>query len=1208
MRVLSLFFIFLISTATLVNADVPMPGVEMPESVKQALRRMEAMHAESDLAQQMQARKAARASELSLQKADVMTMNVPLLLGTYDDSNNRYTREQFQNQIYENNPTGTMVDYYREISYGQLELTGQTYGWYRTPQTEATYVGNNNGLNGGGALFTRNLVELADKDVDYSQYDNDGDGYVDVVMIVHTGAGAETGANNIWSHRWSLNGASRSYPNLLPDGEYVTNDPRPGFPGQFIKVNDYIIQPEEKSASNTGIIDIGVFCHEFGHALGLPDLYDYDDSSEGIGNWGLMSGGAYGADGRNPGYPAHMIAWSKEVLGWIEPITVSDKLSDVAIPNVEENRDAVYRIWADEPDGDEYFLIENRQKIGFDRFLFEAGILIWHVDKSILQRGYGVNNNEKHKGVDLEEADGQNDLDFRLNRGDAGDPFPGASNNRLFNDATQPNSRSYLNRDSGFAIRIDSLSNTVAYIDMVFTPALLVTPTTRNVAPQSGSVEFDVKNLGGGNMAWNASSSANWLRLSQSSFTNDSKLIIEYDENVLDVERTAQILVSADDAENSPQTITLTQFAAGEWKSPIVFTDRNGQTITLSFGQVHGASDGLDPEYETELPDAPLANEFDARFELPDIPNGLRDDYRSADSQLLEWRMRFQSAVNGFPMSLTWDSNTLPDGSIFIKDEFTGTLISVNMREKDELIVPTSSIKSLRIIYSKQKPHMVDVNSGWNLLSLPFVAKDNTIPALFPNALSRAFYYRIGYESTETLENGVSYWIKFSADDRLSLFGDTVSPQVISVHKGWNLIGPFDQTVAVADLTTNPNDIIKSGFIDSEFASADSLIPGNGYWVQVNQPGELVFPSATSTLARANIYSATSTETSEQSYEFPLVVSDAAGNHKTLWFGLNEQASNAIDIRMLEEELPPLPPKGAFDARFVGHDIGIPQLGLGSYRDIRRGDELFSGTIEHEIEYQAETGPITLVWELPEHITGQLNSMNSNMINKEMRGRDSLSISLTNVIPRLKMRISYAEMPKPSLTITSPTGGETLIVGQDVTITWDSERVEGLVDIQLSRDNGTTFETLAQTENTGTFTWTVEEPVSEACQLRITDESNETVDETDESFAIQYEMAVNEKSSVPQQFALLPNYPNPFNPETTIAYHVPETATVRIDIFDTRGALVRTVVNETKVPGEHQVVWNARNNAGNPVPSGVYFYRMVVDGRFNELRRMVVLR
>ena len=138
----------------------------------------------------------------------------------------------------------------------------------------------------------------------------DDDGFVDFIGIVHPEVGAEAGAGagtNIWSHRWVLSGWGA--------GTYTTGDARAG--GGNIRVNDYTIMPA--LSNSTTMIEIGVFCHEFGHAFGLPDLYDTNSdngSSSGIGWWGLMGSGNW----NSPTHPAHMSPWAKAELGWITPI------------------------------------------------------------------------------------------------------------------------------------------------------------------------------------------------------------------------------------------------------------------------------------------------------------------------------------------------------------------------------------------------------------------------------------------------------------------------------------------------------------------------------------------------------------------------------------------------------------------------------------------------------------------------------------------------------------------------------------------------------------------------------------------------------------------------------------------------------------------------------------------------------------------------
>ena len=161
---------------------------------------------------------------------------------------------------------------------------------------------------------------------------------------------------------------------------------------------------------------MGVFAHEFGHALGLPDLYDTTGVSEGVGEWSLMGSGSWLGISKDGDRPAHLDSWSKSVLGWVSPTQVST--SSVSQIKRVENNSVVYQL-LDNPNGvtdwtrtgtgkGEYFLVENREKTGFDAALPGEGLLIWHIDESI-----GNNTNYLHKLVDLEEADGLNYLDSR---------------------------------------------------------------------------------------------------------------------------------------------------------------------------------------------------------------------------------------------------------------------------------------------------------------------------------------------------------------------------------------------------------------------------------------------------------------------------------------------------------------------------------------------------------------------------------------------------------------------------------------------------------------------------------------------------------------------------------------------------------------------------------------------------------------------------
>ena len=316
-------------------------------------------------------------------------------------------------------PTGSLKEFYLENSYGNFVVEGDVVGWYRASQNYEYYSNYCDGTYGMGPYpnnaqkLVEEAVDMADAAVDFSQYDNDGDGYVDGIFVVHSGLGYEESSNQctIWSHAGGIS-------ERLKDGVFISS---------------YSTEPEESQGLRS-MSQIGVFCHEFGHTLGLPDLYDYDYSSAGCGIWSLMASGSWNYNGR---LPAHLDAWCKGQLGFLSFTNVAVNQTAVQIPESERNPVA-YRLWGNGVIGDEYFLIENRRQTGFDSALAAGGLLIWHIDESV----WG-NSNEWHPRVFLEQADGQFDLQYDDNDGDAGDPYPGAINRRSFDDMTTPNSKSY---------------------------------------------------------------------------------------------------------------------------------------------------------------------------------------------------------------------------------------------------------------------------------------------------------------------------------------------------------------------------------------------------------------------------------------------------------------------------------------------------------------------------------------------------------------------------------------------------------------------------------------------------------------------------------------------------------------------------------------------------------------------------------------------
>jgi immune inhibitor A len=348
----------------------------------------------------------------------------------------------------------TVHQYYKEISYGQLDLVTvnlpSATGWRTAPQTYDYYVNNQQGLGNyphNSQKLVEDLVDQIDPIVNFANYDNDNDGDVDVLLVIHSGTGAELSRSNsdIWSHKWEINPR-------LKDGKYISS---------------YTIQPEYWYTP--GDMTIGVYSHELAHGFGLPDLYDQDGSSWGIGRWCLMAYGSWnGATGMGES-PAHPSAFCRAKMGFAPVTNVTSNITAQSIQDVEEGG-PIYRLWTSGMSSHEYFLVENRQRIGYDSRLNGDGLLIWHIDETQASNDnewYPPNPSGSHYMVALEQADGLYELEHKTSIGNAGDPFPGSSAATSFNALSTPNSNSYQSENSFVAVNNISESGTIMTADLI---------------------------------------------------------------------------------------------------------------------------------------------------------------------------------------------------------------------------------------------------------------------------------------------------------------------------------------------------------------------------------------------------------------------------------------------------------------------------------------------------------------------------------------------------------------------------------------------------------------------------------------------------------------------------------------------------------------------------------------------------------------------
>ena len=170
-----------------------------------------------------------------------------------------------------------------------------------------------------------------------------------------------------------------------------------------------------------------------------------------------MAGGSWNDGGDRPAHPS---AWCKANQDWASVTNVTTN-GPCTFPAVEKAH-SIVRLWKAGAKSSEYFLLENRQRIGFDDALPGDGLLVWHIDEA-----KPTNSDETHFKVALLQADGKRDLERSGNRGDAGDPFPGSANITALGNATTPNTRSYANRST--SVSLDQISPSAASMSATIT-------------------------------------------------------------------------------------------------------------------------------------------------------------------------------------------------------------------------------------------------------------------------------------------------------------------------------------------------------------------------------------------------------------------------------------------------------------------------------------------------------------------------------------------------------------------------------------------------------------------------------------------------------------------------------------------------------------------------------------------------------------------
>jgi M6 family metalloprotease-like protein len=315
----------------------------------------------------------------------------------------------------------SLANYYRRSSYQQLNITGTVLGWYRTGYDRSTIVQSDSAREN---LIKEVIDHYNSAGHDFSQYDNDNDGYIDCLMVYWSGP------DNGWANFWWGQKTTFGDSSYTVDGK---------------KIGGYTWQWESNPVGSPFSADTAI--HELGHMLGLPDYYDYDPD---IG----PKGGVGGLDIMDGSWGDHN-SFSKWVLDWISPTVVSSGTQSITLNPSGTSNEAVLMM----PDTtisdlfSEFFLLQNRSRSGNDIDFPGNGLIIWHVDATLSGGNYLYNNsNTSHKLLRLMEADGLEKIEtcgqfYRC--ADAGDYYvPGTS----FGDHTTPSSKSYQGQITGVTV------------------------------------------------------------------------------------------------------------------------------------------------------------------------------------------------------------------------------------------------------------------------------------------------------------------------------------------------------------------------------------------------------------------------------------------------------------------------------------------------------------------------------------------------------------------------------------------------------------------------------------------------------------------------------------------------------------------------------------------------------------------------------------
>lgn len=352
----------------------------------------------------------------SPQRVGATTGSRRALVVMMDFSNKRFSKSKDdfetlfnQEELYNETTKGSVRDFFRENSYGQLDFTVTIVGPYTANNTTQYYASSSHWQE-----FATLAANRANFDIDFNDFAHNG--VLETFHILFAGYGDEAIDNGqqIWSHKSGI-------PPRKLDG---------------VTVSVYSCSPELRGGRGNDITHIGVVCHELTHVFGSPDYYDTTYSGfNGSGSWDLMAGGNWNDGGRQP---AHINMFQKILFGWVTPTPLTSFAAITAMPPSAE-QPVAYTLPVN--DNGEMYVLENRQQTRFDSSIPGHGLLLWHVHPSALS-GNGNNNAHPQQLYPVVASattaipNGSPASYGVINS--SGTPFPGTSNKHSFTAQTTP--------------------------------------------------------------------------------------------------------------------------------------------------------------------------------------------------------------------------------------------------------------------------------------------------------------------------------------------------------------------------------------------------------------------------------------------------------------------------------------------------------------------------------------------------------------------------------------------------------------------------------------------------------------------------------------------------------------------------------------------------------------------------------------------------